>query len=60
MELFGFVIPFGVVILVVIGIVFLLWRVLKFAVKIFIIIAIILIALIGLDVLVGLFSRIGL
>jgi hypothetical protein len=60
MEVFGFVIPFWVVILVVIGIVFLLWRVLKFAVKIFIIIAIILIALIGLDVLVGLFSRIGL
>jgi hypothetical protein len=59
MELFGFVIPFWVVILVIIGIVFLLWGVLKFAVRILIIIAIVLFALIGLDVLLGLFSRIG-
>jgi len=60
MELFGFVIPFWVVLLVTIGIVFLLWGVLKFAVKILIIIAIILFVLIGLDVVIGLFSSIGL
>jgi hypothetical protein len=60
MEIFGYIIPFWVVLLVIIGIVFLLWGVLKFAVRILIIIAVILIALIGLDVLLGLFSRIGL
>jgi hypothetical protein len=60
MELFGFVIPFWVVLLVIIGIVFLLWGVIKFAVKILIIIAIILFVLIGLDVALGLFSSIGL
>jgi hypothetical protein len=60
MELFGFVIPFWVVLLVIIGIVFLLWAVVKFAVKILIVLAIVLFALIGLDVVVGLFSRIGL
>jgi nitrogen fixation-related uncharacterized protein len=60
MEIFGFVIPFWVVILVIIGIVFLLWGVVKFAVKILIVIAIVLFALIGLDFVVGLFSRIGL
>jgi hypothetical protein len=58
MELFGFVIPFWVVLLVIIGIVFLLWGVIKFAVKILIIIAIILFVLIGLDVILGLFSSI--
>ena len=60
MELFGVVIPFWVVLLVIIGIVFLLWGVIKFAVKILIIIAIILFVLIGLDVALGLFSSIGL
>jgi len=60
MELFGLVIPFWVMLLVVIGIVFLLWGVIKFAVKILIVIAIVLFAIIGLDVLFGLFSRIGL
>jgi hypothetical protein len=60
MELFGFVIPFWVILLVIIGIVFLLWGVIKFAVKILIIIAIILFVLIGLDVILGLFSNIGL
>ena len=60
MEIFGYIIPFWVVLLVIIGIVFLLWGVLKFAVRILIIIAVGLIALIGLDVLLGLFSRIGL
>ena len=60
MELFGVVIPFWVVLLVIIGLVFLLWGVIKFAVKILIVIAIILFVLIGLDVIVGLFSRIGL
>ena len=60
MEIFGYIIPFWVVLLLIIGIVFLLWGVLKFAVRILIIITVILIALIGLDVLLGLFSRIGL
>jgi hypothetical protein len=60
MEIFGYIIPFWVILLGIIGIVFLLWGVLKFAVKILIIIAVVLIALIGLDVLLGLFSRIGL
>jgi hypothetical protein len=60
MELFGFVIPLWVVLLIIIGIVFLLLGVIKFAVKILIVIAIILFVLIGLDVVVGLFSRIGL
>jgi hypothetical protein len=60
MEIFGYIIPFWVVLLLIIGIVFLLWGVLKFAVRILIIIAVGLIALIGLDVLLGLFSRIGL
>jgi hypothetical protein len=60
MELFGVVIPFWVVLLVIIGLVFLLWGVIKFAVKILIIIAIILFVLIGLDVVLGLFSSIGL
>lgn len=60
MELFGFIIPFWVVLLVIIGIVFLLWGVIKFAVKILIIIAIILFIFIGLDAVFGLFSYIGL
>jgi hypothetical protein len=60
MELFGFVIPFWVILLVIIGIVFLLWGVIKFAVKILIIIAIVLFVLIGLDVILDLFSSIGL
>jgi hypothetical protein len=60
MEIFGYIIPFWVVLLLIIGIVFLLWGVLKFAVRILIIIAVVLVALIGLDVLLGLFSRIGL
>jgi hypothetical protein len=60
MELFGYIIPFWVIILGILVIALVLWGVLKFAVKIIIIIAVILIALIGLDVLVGLFSRIGL
>jgi hypothetical protein len=60
MELFGFAIPFWVIFLVIIGIVFLLWGVIKFAVKILIIIAIVLFVLIGLDVILGLFSNIGL
>jgi hypothetical protein len=60
MELFGFVIPFWAILLVIIVIVFLLWGVIKFAVKILIIIAIVLFALIGLDVILGLFTNIGL
>ena len=44
MEIFGYIIPFWVVLLVIIGIVFLLWGVLKFAVWILILIAIAIIA----------------
>jgi hypothetical protein len=60
MDVFGFVIPFWVVLLGIIGIVFLLWGLLKFAVWILILIAIVIIALIGLDFLVGIFHSIGL
>lgn len=60
MEVFGYIIPFWVVLLGVIVIVFLVWGVLKFAVKLLLLIAVVLFALIGLDVLLGLFSRIGL
>jgi hypothetical protein len=60
MDIFGYIIPFWVVLLGIIGIVFILWGILKFALKLFLIIAFILLAIIGLDVLIGLFFRIGL
>lgn len=60
MEIFGFIIPFWAVLLGILIIALVLWGVLKFAVKILIIIAIVIIALIGLDFLVGIFHSIGL
>ncbi|MBN1280161.1 MAG: hypothetical protein JXA00_00775 [Candidatus Thermoplasmatota archaeon] len=60
MELFGFYVPFWVVLVGILGLVILLWGVIKFAVKLLVVIALIFLVIIGLDVLVGLFSRIGL
>jgi hypothetical protein len=60
MDVFGYVIPFWVVLLGILVIAFVLWGVLKFAIWILIFIAIVIIALIGLDFLVGIFNSIGL
>jgi len=60
MDVFGYVIPFWAVLLGIIVIVFLLWGILKFAVWVLIFIIIVVIALIGLDFLVGIFQSIGL
>jgi hypothetical protein len=60
MDIFGIVIPFWAVLLGILVIAFVLWGVLKFAVWVLIFIAIVIIALIGLDFLVGIFHSIGL
>ena len=60
MELFGYIIPFWAVLLGILVIALVLWGIIKFAVRILIIIVVILIALIGLDSLVGIFHSIGL
>ncbi len=60
MDIFGFTIPFWAVLLGILVIVFVLWGVLKFAIWVLIFIAIVIIALIGLDFLVGIFHSIGL
>jgi hypothetical protein len=60
MDVFGYTIPFWAVLLGILVIAFLLWGVLKFAVWVLIFIAIVIIALIGLDFLVGIFHSIGL
>jgi hypothetical protein len=60
MEILGFIIPFWAVLLGILVIALVLWGVLKFAVKILILIAIVIIALIGLDFLLGIFHSIGL
>jgi len=60
MDILGYVIPFWAVLLGIIAIVFLLWGVLKFAVWVLILIAIVIFALIGLDFLLGIFQSIGL
>lgn len=60
MDVFGYTIPFWVVLLGILVIVFLLWGVIKFAIWVLIFIAIVIIALIGLDFLVGIFHSIGL
>jgi hypothetical protein len=60
MDVFGYVIPFWAVLLGILLIVFLLWGVIKFAIWVLIFIAIVIIALIGLDFLVGIFHSIGL
>ena len=60
MDVFGYTIPFWAVLLGILVIALILWGVIKFAIWIFILIAIVIIALIGLDFLLGLFHSIGL
>ena len=60
MDIFGFTIPFWAVLLGILVIALLLWGVLKFAIWVLIFIAIVIIALIGLDFLLGIFHSIGL
>jgi len=60
MDVFGYTIPFWAVLVGILVIVLLLWGVIKFAIWVLIIIAIAIIALIGLDFLLGIFHSIGL
>jgi hypothetical protein len=60
MEIFGFIIPFWAILLGILVIILLLWKVIKFAVWVLIFIAIVIIALVGLDFIVGIFHSIGL
>jgi hypothetical protein len=53
-----YTIPIWLALLALIVIVFVAWKLLKFAIWIFVLIAIIALTLIGLDFLIGLFSRI--
>jgi hypothetical protein len=60
MEIFGYIIPFSAVLVGILLIVLVLWGIIKFAIWVLIFIAIVIIALIGLDFLVGIFHSIGL
>jgi hypothetical protein len=60
MDIFGFTIPFWVVLLGILVIALILCGVIKFAIWVLIFIAIVIIALIGLDFLLGIFHSIGL
>ena len=60
MELFGIIIPFWAVLLGILVIALVLWKLITFAVWVFIIIVVVIIALIGLDVLIDIFHSIGL
>jgi hypothetical protein len=60
MDVFGYTIPFWVVLLGILVVALILWGVIKFAIWVLIFIAIVIIALIGLDFLVGIFHSIGL
>lgn len=60
MDIFGYTIPFWAVLIGILVIVLVLWGVIKFAIWVLIFIAIVVIALIGLDFLVGIFHSIGL
>ena len=60
MDILGYTIPFWAVLLGILVIVLVLWGVIKFAIWVLIFIAIVIIALIGLDFLVGIFHSIGL
>jgi hypothetical protein len=60
MDVFGFTIPFWTVLLGILVIALILWGVIKFAIWILIFIAIVIIALIGLDFILGIFHSIGL
>ena len=60
MEIFSFVIPFWVVLLILVLVTFIAWKLIKFAFWVLLIVVIIILGIIGLDFVVGLFSRIGL
>ena len=60
MEIFSFVIPFWAILLILILVGFIAWKLIKFALWILLIFVIIILGIIGLDFLIGLFSRIGL
>jgi hypothetical protein len=60
MNVFGYTIPFWAVLLGILVIAFVLWGVIKFAIRVLIFIAIVIIALIGLDFFLGIFHSIGL
>ena len=60
MDVFGYTIPFWAVLLGILVIAIILWGVIKFAIWVLIFIAIVIIALIGLDFLIGIFHSIGL
>jgi hypothetical protein len=60
MDILGYVIPFWAVLLGILVIALVLWGVLKFVVWVLIFIAIVIIALIGIDFLVGIFHSFGL
>jgi hypothetical protein len=60
MEIFSFVIPFWAILLILVVVAFIAWKLIKFALWILLIFVIIILGIIGLDFLVGLFSRIGL
>ena len=57
MELFGFAIPLWAVLIGIILIVIVAWKLIKFAIKLLIILVVFFVILIGLDVL-GIFDRI--
>jgi hypothetical protein len=60
MDVFGYTIPFWAILVGILVIVLLLWGVIKFAIWVLIFIAIVIVALIGLDLLLGIFHSIGL
>lgn len=60
MQIFSLTIPFWVILLVLVLVAFVVWKLIKFALWILLIFVIIILGIIGLDFLVGLFSRIGL
>jgi hypothetical protein len=51
MEVFGFILPLWAIFLVAIIVIFLAWKIIKFAIKFFIILVIIFLILMGLDAL---------
>jgi len=58
MDLFGIVIPFWAILIVIILIIVVIWKLIKFAIKVLIVIIVFLAILIGLDFL-GVFSWIN-
>lgn len=51
MEIFGFILPLWAIFLVAIIVIFVAWKIIKFAIKIFIVLVIIFLILMGLDAL---------